>query len=125
MKSKNKKVIVVGDRLLIQPDTEKDRTKVGLYLPQGVESKEKVQGGYVVTVGPGYPLPDPSSANDNPWQTGDDTKYIPVQAEPGDYALFLRKAGIEMELDGKKYIIVSQGAVLMLLRDDLLERIDP
>jgi co-chaperonin GroES (HSP10) len=125
MKSKNKKVIVVGDRLLIQPDTEKDRTKVGLYLPQGVESKEKVQGGYVVTVGPGYPLPDPSSTNDNPWQTGDDTKYIPVQAEPGDYALFLRKAGIEMELDGKKYIIVSQGAVLMLLRDDLLERIDP
>ncbi len=122
----NKKIIVVGDRVLIRPDEEKARTSFGLYLPQGVESKEKVQGGYVVKVGPGYPLPDPSSMGEEPWEHRSErleAKYLPLQAEEGDYALFLRKAAIEIEIDDDKLVIVPQAAILLLIRDDILDRL--
>ncbi len=121
----DKKIIVVGDRVLIRPDEEKARTNFGLYLPQGVETKEKVQGGYVVKVGPGYPLPDPASMGEEPWERSDrlEAKYLPLQAEEGDYALFLRKAAIEIEIDDDKLVIVPQAAILLLIRDDILDRI--
>jgi co-chaperonin GroES (HSP10) len=52
-----KKLIVVGDRVLIMPSKQTDKTASGLYLPPGVQEKEKIQSGYVIKVGPGYPLP--------------------------------------------------------------------
>ena len=36
------KFIVVGDRVLIKPKNQQDRTKSGLYLPPGVHEKEKI-----------------------------------------------------------------------------------
>ena len=48
-----------------------------------------------------------------------DVKYIPTQAEIGDYALFLGKASIEIKIEEKDYLIVSQSAILILIRDDL------
>ena len=125
MKSK-KQIVVVGDRVLIKPDESKERTSFGLYLPQGVETKEKVQGGYVVKVGPGYQLPDANSINDEPWEASKaEAKYMPLQAEEGDYALFLRKAAIEIEFDKERYLIVSQPAILILMKDNLLDQIAP
>ncbi len=124
MKS-NKNIIVVGDRILIKPDEARDKTAYGLYLPQGVESKEKVQGGYVVKIGPGYPLPDLNAMSEKPWEKSRaETQYLPLQAEEGDYALFLRKACVEIEFDGEKYVIVSQAGILLLIRDDILKHID-
>ena len=122
MLKNNKQIIVVGDRVLIKPDDSKERTSFGLYLPQGVETKEKVQGGFVIKAGPGYPLPDPNSMNESPWEQSKTTepKYLPLQADEGDYALFLRKAAIEIEFESEKYLIVSQAAILMLVRDDIL-----
>ncbi len=125
MLNNKKKIIIVGDRVLITPDESRERTPFGLYLPQGVETKEKVQGGYVVKVGPGYPLPNPGDLDDAPWdQRQSEPKYLPLQAEEGDYALFLRKASIEIELEGEKYLIVPQAAILMLIRNDILDVID-
>ncbi len=121
---KTQKIIVVGDRVLIRPDEEKTQTSFGLYLPQGVESKEKVQGGYVVKVGPGYPLPDPNAMSEEPWdKSNPEPKYLPLQAEEGDYAIFVRKASVEIELDKEKYVIVPQAAILLLFRDDILNTI--
>ena len=51
------KFIVVGDRVLIKPKNQQERTKSGLYLPPGVQEKEKIHSGYVLRVGPGYPIP--------------------------------------------------------------------
>jgi len=48
-----KKLIVIGDRVLIRPSRPDDRTASGLYLPPGVQEKEKVQQGYIVKTGPG------------------------------------------------------------------------
>lgn len=118
-----KQVVVIGDRILLQLDEEGDRMKSGLYLPPSVREKEKVAMGRVVKVGPGYPIPNPNYTDDEPWsQPKDPMRYIPLQAKEGDYALFLREQGIEVEFEEKKYLIVPQSAVLMLVRDELLEK---
>ena len=127
MKKSNsdKEIIVVGDRVLIQPDENKAKTSHGLYLPQGVEEKEKVQSGYVVKTGPGYPLPDPASSSEEPWsKSQSDIKYLALQAEIGDYVIFLRKSGIDIEYEGEKYIIVPHHAILLIERNNLLKNID-
>ena len=120
-----KQLIVVGDRVLINPDDSKEKTDFGLYLPQGLESKEKVQSGFVYKTGPGYPLPDPSDMGEEPWsQSRKDTKYVPLQVEEGDYVIFLRKSSIEIEFEGKKYLILPQSAILLIVRDDILSKLN-
>lgn len=114
-----KRLIVTGDRVLIKPDLSEERTKVGLYLPQTVKAREEVIGGTVVQTGPGIPLADPSDVSDEPWKhRRTELKYIPVQAKPGDYALFLQKAGVEIQYEGEKYMIVPQSALLILIREE-------
>lgn len=116
---KLKKLIVVGDRLLIRPLKETDRTESGLFLPPGVQGKEKIQRGYVIKTGPGYPLPMPAEEDDLWKGKGDQVKYLPLQAREGDLAIFLQKGAIEVFYGGEKYFIVPQVSVLMLERDDL------
>ncbi|MCX5714276.1 MAG: co-chaperone GroES family protein [Candidatus Omnitrophica bacterium] len=108
----NKELIVVGDRVLILPDDGHDRTDTGLYLPQGVKEKEKIQSGTIIKTGPGYPIPDPAAIEIEPWQTPSPQRhYFPLEAKEGDYCIFLRNAGIEIEFEGKKYIVVPHGQV--------------
>jgi co-chaperonin GroES (HSP10) len=119
-----KDIIVVGDRVLIRPEEESDQTSHGLYLPAGVRSKEKVQGGTIMKVGPGYPIPDPFP-EDEPWsqEERDQIRYVPLQAQPGDYALFLRERAIEIEYEGKQLLIIPQTSLLILVRKDPLEEL--
>lgn len=120
MKSNSKQVLVVGDRLLIQPDKGDKTSPAGLYLPPSVVEKKEVKGGIVVEVGPGIPLGSPNDTFDEPWKDSkNDIKYIPTQAEIGDYALYLGKASIEIEIEKKRYLIVPQSAILILIRDDI------
>ena len=120
MKSKSKQVLVVGDRLLIQPDKGDKTSPAGLYLPPSVVEKQEVKGGIVVEVGPGIPLGSPNDTIDEPWKDSkSDIRYIPTQAEIGDYALYLGKASIEIEIEKKEYLIVPQSAILILIRDDI------
>ncbi len=113
------RIIVVGDRALIKPEDDLEKTNSGLYLPPGVKEKEKVQGGYIMKVGPGYPVGTPS--DDEPWKENSAVKYIPLQAKEGDFALYLRKDAVEIEIEKVRYVIVPQTAILMLHRDDLTE----
>ncbi len=111
-------LVVIGDRILISPDTGKERTQGGLYLPQGVASKEKVQTGLVVKVGPGYVVPHTDVSE--PWKADKvEPKYIPLQIRVGDYAIFMRRESIEIEYDDKKFLIVPQSGVLAVVRDQL------
>jgi len=114
-----KGLIVVGDKVLIQPDEGADRTDTGLYLPQGVKDKEEVRSGTIIKVGPGYPIPDPTAVEEEPWENPSlEKKYFPLQAKEGDYCIFLRKQGIEIEFEGTKYIVVPHSAILVLLRNN-------
>jgi chaperonin GroES len=112
-----KELIVVGDRVLIEPDETDDKTQSGLYLPQGIKEKEKVQTGSIIKIGPGYPIPDPAALEAEPWQTTKMERYMPLQAKEGDYCVFLRNAAIEVEYEGKKYLVVPHSAILVLLRE--------
>ena len=112
-----KKLIVIGDRLLIKPARPDERTASGLYLPPGVQEKEKVQLGFVIKTGPGYAIPMP--VENESWKGEEEqVKYLPLQAKERDLAIFLVSGAIEVMYEGEKYFIVPQGAVLMLEREE-------
>ncbi len=117
--NKLRKLIIVGDRVLVRPTRPTDRTDSGLYLPPGVSEREKVQHGYIVKTGPGYVEPAPPE--DEPWKSSDEqVKYIPLQAREGDLAIFLFNGATEVQYGGDKYLIVPHTAILMLERDEEL-----
>jgi chaperonin GroES len=115
-----REVIVVGDKVLIKPEEESAKTPSGLFLPQGVREKEAVAGGYVVNVGPGYPMVGPPSDSE-PWANkapqGSEMRFLPLQARKGDFAVFLRNAAVDVEIDEKEYVIISHANILLLIRD--------
>ena len=114
-----KRLIVVGDRVLILPEEGEDRTHVGLYLPATAIDNQAVQGGKVVATGPGTPISAPTELNDEPWKiTGGEAKYLPVQARVGDYAIFFRRAAVEITFEDRKYLVVPQAAILTLVREE-------
>ena len=115
--NKLKKLIVIGDRVLIRPSKPDERTATGLYLPPGVQEKEKVQQGFVIKTGPGYAIPLP--VENEPWKNEEEeVRYVPLQAKEGDLAIFLMSAATEVMYGGDKYFIVPQSAVLMLEREE-------
>lgn len=121
IKVKNlERFIVVGDRVLVRPEEDSTKTASGLYLPPGVSEKEKIQSGYIIKVGPGYPTAP--NIDEEPWkESNEKVKYIPLQAKEGDLAIFLRKEAYEIEFEKEKLLIIPQSAVLLLIRNDLLD----
>ena len=113
-----KKLLVAGDRVLIAPEEGEERTNVGLYLPATAVEGRQVQGGRIIATGPGTPMVEPTQVDEEPWRIrGPELKYVPMQAGVGDYALFFRKAAVELTFDGKRYLLVPQAAILVLVRD--------
>jgi chaperonin GroES len=111
------KFIVVGDRVLIKPKSPREKTRTGLYLPPGVDENEKIHSGYVLKVGPGYPIPAINEI-DEPWKDkSEDVKYVPLQTKPGDMAVYLQKSGWEIEFNKERYVIIPHSAILLLIRD--------
>jgi co-chaperonin GroES (HSP10) len=110
---------VIGDRVLIYPDSGQRKTSSGLYLPPTVTEKEEVQGGYVVAVGPGTPLAD-TSGDADVWQhtDGSKIKYMPLEVEVGDYALYMKKFAIDIKYQEEEYIIVPMSGILVVERED-------
>ena len=112
------KLIVVGDRVLIKPKNPDERTKAGLLLPPGVQEKQKVHHGYVVKVGPGYPIPAINEIDESWKSRQDEAKYFPLQAKVGDLAVYLHENCVEIEFNHEKYIIASFSSILLLVRDE-------
>ncbi|MCK7504072.1 MAG: hypothetical protein MZV70_08165 [Desulfobacterales bacterium] len=56
---------------------------------------------------------------------------MPVQARVGGYAIFFRKAAVEIAFEGSRYLVVPQAAILTLVREEdendpgLLLRVTP
>lgn len=115
-----KNVVVIGDRILIKPLEAANKTSSGLYLPPSVKEHDSVHTGLVVKVGPGYPIP----ANQDPdavfrGESSDAVNYVPLQVKVGDEALYLHANGHEIEVNNERYIIISQNAVLMVVRPEV------
>jgi chaperonin GroES len=100
--------------------SKKKKTSSGLYLPQGVSANETVLSGTVLKTGPGIPLPL-AGDSDEPWEDEHQApRYLPVQVEAGDYALFLKRYAYRIEYDDEPYYIVPQSGILMVIRDNYL-----
>jgi chaperonin GroES len=120
MEFPKKQLMVVGDRVLITPEDGDERTRVGLYLPATAIDSQQVQTGLIVATGPGTPVADLSSLDDEPWKLDTrDNRNRAMQAKVGDHAIFFRKAAVEITFEDKKYLVVPQAAILVLVRDDL------
>ena len=113
-----KDLIVVGDRVLIEPEEGEERTRVGLYLPQTAVDSRVVQGGRVVALGPGVAVAHLDEADAEPWKRQRrEGRYLPMQARIGDYALFFRKASVDIHFEGKRYFVVPHDAILVVVRE--------
>ena len=113
------KFLMVGDKVLIKPKNPQSQTKTGLYLPPSVQDSAKIQCGYVIKIGPGFPLPAQSEEHEV-WEKKDDTevRYLPLQSHEGDLAIYLQSAAYEITFNEEKYLIVPHSAILMLIRDE-------
>ena len=119
MRRNDKRLIVVGDRVLLSPEEGEERSKVGLYLPPTAVDSMAVQGGRIVATGPGQPMPDPGEMGDEPWRAPQrETRFVPMQARVGDYALFFRRAAVEITFESERFLVVPQAAILALVRED-------
>ena len=115
-----KNFIIVGDRVLIKPKSPMEKTKGGLLLPPSVQENERLQSGYVIKVGPGYPIPAIAEI-DQPWKDKtEDVKYVPIQPREGDLAVYLQNSSYELLFNNEKYVIAPQSAILLLIRDESL-----
>jgi co-chaperonin GroES (HSP10) len=124
----HKRLVVMGDRVLVVPESGEERTSVGLYLPPTAIDRQAVQGGKIVATGPGTPLAEPTALDDEPWRltaSGVAPKYLPLQAEVGDYALFFRKAAVEITFEEQRYLVVPQAAILVVVRSQGAGSEDP
>lgn len=121
----HKRLIVVGDRVLIAPEEGEERSRVGLYLPASAVDNQAVQSGTVVAVGPGTPVSAPTELDEEPWKIGSsEARYLPVQARVGDHAIFFRRAAVEITFDERRYLVVPQAAILSLVRETPPEDIE-
>ncbi len=120
-------LIVVGDRVLIEPDDGEQLTASGLVLPASVAERERVGLGRVVKAGPGHLVPNPEYVEGESWNASKKAgRYLPLQAKPGDLAFFIRKESIEMTYEQRKYLILPHHAILALVRPnhkDILDEI--
>lgn len=120
MEFPKKQLLVVGDRVLVTPEDGDERTRVGLYLPATAIDAQQVQTGLIVATGPGTPVADLSTLDDEPWKIdARENKSRGMQAKVGDHAIFFRKAAVEITFEDKKYLVVPQAAILVLVRDEL------
>lgn len=111
-------IFIVGDRVLVEPIDGEQQTESGILLPATVADKDRVRSGRVVKVGPGYLTANPEYS-DEPWKKPHEAvRYLPLQAQVGDIAHFLRKEATEFQYKSKTYLVVQHGAILVLIRPD-------
>ncbi len=89
----------LGDRVLIKPSEEKEKTKGGIVLPD--TAKERPQEGEIVAVGEG--------------KRTDDGKVIPLSLKVGDKVLYGKYSGTEITVDGEEYLIMREEDVLAVI----------
>jgi chaperonin GroES len=89
----------LGDRVVVEPSEQEERTESGLFIPE--TAKEKPQKGTVIAVGAG--------------RKDDDGKRVPMDVENGQTILFAKYGGTEVKIDGKKLLILKESDILAIL----------
>jgi len=94
------KIKPLGDRVLIEPIAEAEKTKSGIYLPD-TASKERPEQGKVIAVGEGRML--------------DTGKVAPMRVKVGQKVLFTKYGPNEIKVEGKEYLIAKEEDILAVI----------
>ena len=82
----------LGDRVVIKPLAQEEKTKSGIVLPD--TAKEKPQQGEILAVGSGKVL--------------ENGQKIPLEVKVGDKVIYSKYAGTEIKIDGEEVLILSE-----------------
>ena len=93
------KIKPLGDRVLVQPSEEKEKTKGGILIPD--TAKERPQEGTVIAVGEG--------------KKTDEGKIVALSVKSGDKVLYGKYSGTEITVDGEEYLIMREEAILAVI----------
>jgi chaperonin GroES len=102
--SKKLAITPLGDRVLVAPFSEDDRSKkspAGIIIPDTV-SKEKPEQGKIVAVGKG--------------KRAKSGEIIPVGVSVGDTVLFSKYGYDEVTVDGVEYYIIKEENILAVIK---------
>ena len=99
MKTGNKSIRPLYDRLLVKRIEEQERTRNCIVIPDSAQ--EKPQEGEVMAVGRGKRL--------------DDGQMVDLDVRVGDRILFGKYSGSQTKLDGAEYLIMREEDVLGVL----------
>ncbi|NQT29025.1 MAG: co-chaperone GroES [Candidatus Saganbacteria bacterium] len=93
-----KNLTPLGDRVVVKPEPEEQKTKSGIVLPDS--AKEKPSEGTVVAVGSGRVL--------------DSGQRVAVEVKIGNRVIYSKYGGTEIKIDGEEYIILSERDILAI-----------
>lgn len=99
--STKKKIIPLGDRVLVSILATETKTKSGIIIPETV-SKERPEQGVVVAVGEG--------------RITDDGKTITPRVKVGDTIIFSKYGPDELKHDGEEYYILNESNILAIVK---------
>lgn len=92
----------LGDKIILKPIKEENKTKSGIVLPDTVE-KEKPEKAEVVACGPGKML-----------EHGKGRSEMPVKV--GDQVIFKKYGPDEIKIEGEEYLIASVDDILAIIK---------
>ena len=94
------KVRPLGDRVVVEPVEQEEKTASGIILPE--TAKEKPQEGKIIAVGAG--------------RRDEDGERVPMDVQVGDRVLYAKYAGTEIKLaPDKKVLILKESDILAIV----------
>jgi chaperonin GroES len=93
-----KNLVPIGDRVVVKPEPEEEKTKSGIVLPE--TAKEKPSSGTVIAVGSGRVL--------------DNGQRMPLEVKVGDRIIYSKYGGTEVKLNNEEYIILNERDILAI-----------
>ena len=89
----------LGDRVVVEPLEQEERTESGLFIPE--TAKEKPQRGKIIAIGDG--------------RRDDDGNRVPMDVKVGETILFAKYGGTEVKLDNQKLLILKESDILAVV----------
>lgn len=86
----------LGERLVIKPTEQEEKTSSGIFLPD--TAKEKPQEGEVIAVGSG--------------RVTDEGNRIPMEIKVGDTVIYSKYSGTEYKEGDEEYLILRESDIL-------------
>ena len=93
------KIRPLHDRVIVKRESEEEKTKGGIIIPD--TAKEKPVEGKVIAVGAGKLM--------------DDGKKHPLEVKKGDRVLFGKYAGTDIQIEGEEHLIMREDDIIAII----------